>query len=192
MPDAFEGAFRSATAALEALRQDADLLVQLSDLASDLETTIQKGGKILVAGNGGSMADAMHFAEECTGRFRRDREPIAALALTDPTHLSCVANDYGYEQVFRRLVTAYGRPGDHLILLSTSGKSPNLIEAASAAKSGNVGVTALLGRGGGPLRDVVTRAIIFPGEGADRIQELHMLALHALVESLESRLGHVQ
>lgn len=136
------------------------------------------------------MADAMHFAEECTGRFRANRPPLAVIALADPAHLSCVANDYGFDQVFARLVQAYGRAGDVLILLSTSGNSPNLMAAAQAAQSINVRVTALLGKGGGDLRGQVDRAIVFPGSQSDRIQELHMIALHALVESLEARLGY--
>lgn len=192
MPDAFEGAFRMAADTLSALRDDAYLLSQLSDLATDLESTFGRGGKVLIAGNGGSMADAMHFAEECTGRFRKDRDPIPVLALGDPTHLTCVANDFGFEHVFSRLVVAFGRQGDHLILLTTSGNSANLVRAAKAAQDAEVQVTAFLGKGGGGLRDAVDRAILFPGEGSDRIQEVHMLALHALVESLEKRLGYAQ
>lgn len=192
MPDAFEGAFLAAAHTLDALRSDAILLKLLSELAADLETVVRSRGKIMIAGNGGSMADAMHFAEECTGRFRRDREPIAAIALADPTHLSCVANDYGYEHVFSRLVRAYGGPEDHFILLSTSGESANLIEAAKAARERGIATTGLLGRNGGTLKQEVDRAIIFPGEGSDRIQEVQMLALHALVESLERRLGYAQ
>lgn len=143
----------------------------------------------MACGNGGSLCDAAHFAEELTGRFRADRPALAALALTDPAHLTCVANDFGFEQVFSRLVEALGKQGDVLLALTTSGNSENLVRAAEAARRGGLRVLGFVGRGGGrlaPLCDVVVDA---PGETSDRIQEVHMLTLHALIESVEQELG---
>ena len=136
------------------------------------------------------MADAMHFAEELTGRFRMDRPALAALACADPTHLTCVANDYGFEQVFSRWVEGLGREGDCLIVLSTSGNSANIVRAVDAARARGIETIGLLGRGGGVLLGVCETEIVVPGETSDRIQELHMLILHAWVESIERALGH--
>lgn len=149
-----------------------------------------EGAKLLVCGNGGSMCDAMHFAEEWSGRFRNDRQPYAAIALSDPAHLSCVANDYGFEHVFSRQVEALGRKGDVLFILSTSGNSPNIVKAAEAAKASGVSVVGFLGKGGGQVRELCDVIVHAPGETSDRIQELHMLALHILIEAVEAELGH--
>ncbi len=131
------------------------------------------------------MADAMHFAEEWTGRFRADRRPLAVIALSDPAHITCVANDYGFEEVFARMVQALGRPGDVLILLSTSGRSANLVRAALAARAAELKVIGFLGRDGGDLLPICDRLVVMPGKTPDRIQELHMLALHCLIEIAE-------
>ncbi len=129
----------------------------------------------------------MHFAEELTGRFRAERPPLAALACTDAGHITCTANDYGWEAVFSRWVEALGRPGDCLVLLSTSGNSMNIVRAAGAGAARKLTTIALLGGDGGQvLRDGnVQHALLVPGAGSDRIQELHMLVLHAWVEGLE-------
>lgn len=145
---------------------------------------------MLTCGNGGSMCDAMHFAEEWSGRFRSDRRPYPALALSDPAHMSCVANDYGFESVFARQVEALAQPGDVLVLLSTSGNSPNIVAAARAGKTAGASVIGLLGKGGGEARELCDVVIHAPGENSDRIQELHMLALHVIIEVVEKRLGH--
>jgi D-sedoheptulose 7-phosphate isomerase len=149
-----------------------------------------EGAKLLVCGNGGSMCDAMHFAEEWSGRFRSDRPPYAAIALSDPAHMSCVANDYGFEQVFSRQVEALGGKGDVLFILSTSGNSPNIVKAAEAAKEKGVSVVGFLGKGGGQVREFCDVIVHAPGETSDRIQELHMLALHILIQAVEAELGH--
>ena len=150
---------------------------------------IRSGNKILVTGNGGSMADAMHVAEELSGRFRLDRRPYGAIALSDPAHMSCVANDYGYEFVFSRQVEGLGRRGDVLILLTTSGKSQNLILAAEKAKQAGVVVIGALGGDGGNLLPLCDLVLLAPGRGSDRIQELHMLAFHAIIEAVELEVG---
>lgn len=168
--------------------QTSAALAQLEELAETLADSLLAGRKIIAAGNGGSLADAMHFAEELAGKFRSDRPALPALALADPTYLTCVANDYGFEQVFARGVEAFGNPGDTLLLLTTSGNSQNLIQAAEKAANRGLHTVAFVGRGGGNLAGLCQITIHFPGQTSDRIQELQMLALHALVEAIEARL----
>jgi D-sedoheptulose 7-phosphate isomerase len=177
--------------AKEALTQflESEYPAKVAVLAENLAHALDQGNRVLIAGNGGSMADAMHFAEELTGRFRKDRKPLAAIALTDPTHMSCVANDYGFNHVFSRLVEAYARPGDWVILLSTSGNSENLVLAANAGKAAGAQVAGFLGRDGGKLLPLCDMPIFAPGKTSDRIQEIHMLCLHILVEAIEKLLG---
>lgn len=189
-------ALSGAAAALEALRRDGELRGRIARGAGMLAEVLAdaKGGKVLVCGNGGSCADAMHFAEELTGRFRKDRRPLAALACADATHLTCVGNDYGFDAVFERWVTALARPGDVVIVLSTSGNSENIVRAVAAAKRAGARTIGLLGRGGGRLvkgggGEGCELEIVVPGETSDRIQELHMLVLHAWVEAIEAALG---
>ena len=143
------------------------------------------GGKILAIGNGGSCCDAMHFCEELTGRYRDDRPPIPAIACADPGHITCTANDYGYEAVFERWVIGLARPGDTLIALTTSGNSENILRAVRAAKAAGARTITFLGKGGGRARGQGDAELIVPGETADRIQELHMLLLHTLVGAIE-------
>jgi D-sedoheptulose 7-phosphate isomerase len=174
---------------LSALAADAAMMAVCAEGADRLVACLRAGRTVLVCGNGGSMADAMHFAEELTGRFRKDRPALPALACSDPTHLSCVANDYGFEQVFSRWIEALARPGDCVVLLSTSGNSANITRAAAAARERGAVTIALLGRGGGTLAGRCDVEIIVQGETSDRIQELHMLILHAWVEAVETGLG---
>jgi D-sedoheptulose 7-phosphate isomerase len=154
--------------------------------AAALHGVLAAGGKIMICGNGGSSCDAAHFAEELTGRFRADRAPMAAIACTDAGHITCTANDYGFDSVFSRWVSALGRGGDALVLLSTSGESRNIIEAAAAGRSRGMTTLALLGKDGGQLRGRCDHELIVPGSTSDRIQELHMLVLHILVEGIEA------
>lgn len=186
-------AFQNAKLALEAFLADGRNITTL-DLAADLlAESLDDGGKVLACGNGGSACDAMHFCEELTGRFRKDRRALAAVSLTDVGHMSCVANDYGYDQVFARGVQALGQPGDVLVALSTSGNSANVVRAVDAAVERKMRTIGLLGRDGGTLAGVCDLEWIVPGvpldtPTADRIQEIHMLVLHALVEGVERRL----
>lgn len=153
--------------------------------------SLQSGGKIISCGNGGSMCDAMHFAEELSGRYRSDRPALAAIAISDPSHLSCTANDYGYEFVFSRYVEAMGREGDVLLAISTSGNSANVVRAAQAAKSRGMKVVALTGKGGGQLAGIADVLIDIPHQGfADRIQEMHIKIIHILIHFIESSLGY--
>ena len=142
-------------------------------------------GRIFTCGNGGSMCDAMHFAEEWTGRFRGDRQPLPAMALSDPAHLTCVANDFGFDEVFARSVTAFGFPGDLLIAISTSGNSQNVVRAIEAAKSADMKTFALLGKDGGKMKTMADFWLIAPGKTSDRIQEIHIMVLHILIEAAE-------
>ncbi|MBX3409125.1 MAG: SIS domain-containing protein [Phycisphaeraceae bacterium] len=177
-----------AAAALESFRRDEASLAAVDAAASTLVATLRAGGKVLICGNGGSLCDAAHFAEELTGRFRADRAPLAAIACTEPGHITCTANDYGFEHVFSRWVRGLGRPGDTLILLSTSGNSPNMLRAHEAASELGIATISLLGRRGGEMAGRCTHEIIVPGATSDRIQELHMLILHAWVEAIEAAL----
>lgn len=146
------------------------------------------GGNIFTCGNGGSHCDAMHFAEELTGRYRKNRRPLGALALGDPSHVTCTANDYGFEYIFVRQLEGLGRKGDLLIGLSTSGNSKNVILAFEAAKKMGIKTVALLGRDGGTLKNMADVAILVPGTTADRIQELHIKLVHIVIETLEREL----
>lgn len=153
-----------------------------------LSQTLASGRIVFVAGNGGSMAQAAHLAEECTGRFRADRTPFGVLSLDSAAHLSCTANDYGFDRVFSRWVEAVGRAGDALLVLSTSGESENLVKAVTAAKERGMSTAALLGRGGGRIHPMVDKSAVFPGSTADEVQDLHMVAIHAILVGLEAAL----
>lgn len=174
---------------LDAFRSDPKCLDAAAAFADMLARCYRAGGKAMAAGNGGSMADALHFAEELTGRFRKDRAPLPAMALGEATHLTCVGNDYGFDHVFSRLVQAFGKPGDVLVLLSTSGNSENLVLAAEAARIKGVQVVGMLGRGGGRLAPLCDVIVVAPGETSDRIQEIHMTVLHLVIQAVEEALG---
>ncbi len=171
--------------ALAALAEDRAGVERIGIVADALVECFESGGKALICGNGGSSADAMHFAEELTGRFRKERPALPALACTDPGHITCAANDYGFENVFSRWVEAHGRRGDVLIVLSTSGNSENIARAVKAGRDAGCRTVALLGKGGGKLTGSCDFEWIAPGEESDRIQEIHMLILHAIIEGVE-------
>lgn len=149
----------------------------------------KKGNKLLIAGNGGSLCDAMHFAEELTGIFRHKRQALPAIALSCPGHLTCTANDIGYRDVFARGVEAFGKPGDIFIALTTSGNSANLIQAVSIAKSLGLSTISFLGKTGGVLKGMSDLEWIVAGfPYSDRIQEAHMTAIHIIIEMIEKEL----
>lgn len=183
-------AFAGAKRALDAIASDAAMHRKVDELAAHLASAIRTGHKVLICGNGGSLADATHFAEELTGRFRKDRPALPAIAIADAAHITCSANDFGYERVFSRGVEALGQVGDVLIVLSTSGKSANVRLAVEAAHARGLSTISLLGKNGGAIKGACTHELIVPGETADRIQELHMLVLHTLVEGIERGLGY--
>ncbi len=161
------------------------LVEQFVDLLGE---TFQSGHKVYSAGNGGSHCDAMHFAEEWTGRYRKDRKPMPALAFSDPSHITCTSNDYGFEHIFERMVDAFGEPGDVFLAITTSGNSKNLILAAEAAKQKGMKVVGLLGKNGGGIKAHCDIPIIVPGATSDRIQELHIKIIHIAIECAERRL----
>ena len=161
-------------------------LAAVSALAGDIARAWQGGGRLLVCGNGGSAADAQHIVAELVGRFERERRACAALALTVNTStLTAVANDYGFEEVFARQVEGLGRPGDVLLVISTSGNSPNCVRAAERARAAGLRVHGFLGRDGGRLRALVDGALIAPSQDTPRIQEIHLVMGHLLCSLLE-------
>jgi len=150
---------------------------------------LSNGKKIISCGNGGSMSDAMHFAEELTGKFRNERKGIKAIAISDPSYITCTANDYGYQYIFSRFIETLGNNGDVLLAISTSGNSQNIINAAIAAKNKNMKVIALTGKNGGKLKDVSDVEIRVPhNEYSDRIQEIHIKIIHSLIHYIEENL----
>ncbi len=174
-------------AALDALTARADVLTEVAML---LVETLRAGRKVLVAGNGGSAAEAQHFAAELVGRFKRDRAPYAVIALTtDTSILTAVANDYGYQEVFARQVAALGQPGDLFIAFSTSGESENMLRAASAGHERLLRVVALTGEQQSRLEDLADITVRTPGIDAATVQELHMLITHLLCDIVETRLA---
>jgi len=160
----------------------------INSAISMMVESYKTNGRIFSCGNGGSMCDAMHFAEELTGRFRKERAPLAAMAINDPSHLTCVANDYGYDFVFSRYVEAWGQQGDILLAISTSGNSKNVTLAVEAAKKKGMKVVGLLGKGGGILKDMVDVHLIVDSSISDRIQEIHIKCIHIFIEGIERSL----
>lgn len=154
-----------------------------------LSDSLRNGGKLLFAGNGGSAADAQHFAAELAGRFLMEREPLAALSLcVDPSVMTCIGNDYGYDAVFSRQVAAFGRKGDVFTGISTSGNSKNIIEAVQMAKTIGMKTVCLLGKGGGELAGMCDCALVVPSDMTPRIQEIHTYTVHLLCGYLEKEL----
>lgn len=180
--------FKTARETLEKTLNDEALLANLSEAISKMVLSIKSEGRILSCGNGGSMCDSMHFAEELTGRYRKDRAPVAAMAMGDASHMSCVANDYGYDYVFSRYVEAWGRTGDCLLAISTSGNSPNVIKAVEMAKSKGMTSIGLLGKTGGALKEMVDIPLVVPSSITDRIQEIHIKMIHIMIEGIEREL----
>lgn len=157
----------------------------LDRIVKVLVTAFDSGRKVMICGNGGSMTDAMHFAEELTGRFRSDRKALPAIALSDPSHITCVANDYGFDEIFSKGIEAYGKKGDVFIGLSTSGNSQNIIKAFESTLEKKMNTVLLLGKDGGKLKGKADLELIIPAQTSDRIQEIHMMILHAVVEGVE-------
>lgn len=188
MRNQIEQSVSEAVQAIEFLRTEESLSF-IEQVSEEIARCFQQGGKVLIAGNGGSLCDAMHFAEELTGQFRARRKALPALALADPGHMSCVANDMGFEEVFARHVEAFGNRGDLFIALTTSGHSPNLIKAVETAKHLELKTVCFLGKTGGKLRGVADLEWIVPGFiYSDRIQEAHMTAIHIIIQMVENHL----
>jgi D-sedoheptulose 7-phosphate isomerase len=180
---------REARSALDALIANPATLSAIGEAGRLLSGVFTRGGRVFSCGNGGSMCDAMHLAEELSGRYRGDRKALPATAISDPGHLTCTANDYGYEQVFSRYVEAHARAGDCLVAISTSGTSRNVVMAAEKARGQGVKVIALTGHPEMPLGALADIEICTPaGRFADRVQELHIKVVHILIELIEREL----
>ena len=183
--------FQEAMQTLQRFIEDAEQMNHIDRAAQAMLQAIKADGKILSCGNGGSHCDAMHFAEELTGRYRGNRPGIAAIAISDVSHISCVGNDYGYDQIFSRYVEAVGRKGDVLLAISSSGNSANVIKAIEAAKAKGITVVGLTGKDGGKMAGLVDIEIRAPhSEYADRAQEIHIKVIHSLIDSIEVGLDY--
>lgn len=179
---AADGLVEAAQILTKSFQETINFVVNASEI---LVKCFRAGGKVLVCGNGGSACDSMHFAEELTGRFRKDRKALPAISLTDAAHMSCVGNDFGFQWVFSRGVEAYGKPGDVLIAISTSGNSKNVINAQKSAAYLGMGIVSLLGKDGGEYKGIGDVELIVPSQTTERIQEIHMLVLHLIIEAVE-------
>lgn len=187
--DPVRGAFEEAQATLAAFLADATCLAGVERFVQAAKRTLDNGGLLMSCGNGGSMCDAMHFAEEWTGRFRKDRAALPAIAFSDPSQLTCIANDFGFDEVFARSVEAYGKKGDLLVAITTSGGSPNILKALELAKKKGITTVGLLGKGGGKAKDLCDISIVVPrATTSDRIQEVHIKVLHITIEAVERAL----
>lgn len=181
-----EAHFREASAVLEIFTGNPENLEKIGRAGEILVKALSAGKKILSCGNGGSMSDAMHFAEELTGRFRGERASLAAIAISDPSYLTCVANDYGFAHVFSRYVDGVGMSGDVLLAISTSGNSENINLAIDAAKKKGMQVIGLTGKDGGKMASKCDVEIRAPkSEFADRAQEIHIKVIHSLIDFVE-------
>lgn len=171
--------FLSDPLAIDSMEGAARLMIQ----------ALSSGKKIISCGNGGSMSDAMHFAEELTGRFRKNRISLPAIAISDPAFITCAANDFGYENIFSRFIEGMGNEGDVLLAISTSGNSANILNAVAAAKNKKMHCIALSGKSGGKLAPLCDVSVIAPNsEWADRIQEIHIKVIHCFIDCIEQQL----
>ncbi|HEV7232091.1 MAG TPA: D-sedoheptulose 7-phosphate isomerase [Bacteroidia bacterium] len=183
--------FLEAQQTLAAFVSDEKNFKKIEDAGSLMSRAIKAGNKIISCGNGGSMCDAMHFAEELSGKFRSDRPALPALSISDPSHISCVGNDYGYDSVFSRYLEAIGNKGDVLLAISSSGNSRNVIQAMHTARAKGMHVVALTGKDGGKMSLITDIEIRAPySEFADRAQEIHIKIIHSLIHYIELSLAH--
>lgn len=187
--DIIKNNLNQAKTSLEALLKNDACLNNIVQASTHMVKAIQGGGRIFSCGNGGSMCDAMHFAEELSGRFQEDRKALPAVAISDPGYISCVANDFGYEQIFSRYLEAHGKEGDVLLAISTSGKSPNVLRALKKAKELKMITVGLTGKEHSEFESLSSVLIqtTTPSTYADRIQELHIKVIHSLIELIEKQ-----
>src|SRR5688572_9016412 len=178
--------FLEAQKVLDAFINSEENFRKIESAAIILANAFKNGNKVISCGNGGSMCDAMHFAEELSGRFRNDRKALPAMAISDASYMSCVANDYGYDHVFSRYVEAFGQAGDVLLAISTSGKSPNVVNAVKIANERGMKIIGLTGKDGGTMATLCDLEIRAPkSDFADRAQEIHIKVIHSLILSIE-------
>jgi phosphoheptose isomerase len=185
--------FQEARDVLELFMSESQSWESIEKAGNLMVEAIEDGHKLISCGNGGSMSDAMHFAEELSGRFRGDRRALPAIAISDPSHITCSANDFGYDKVFARFVEAIGSRGDVLVAISTSGNSSNVLEACIAARQKGMKIVGLTGKNGGKLAGICDIEIRVPFFGfADRVQEIHIKIIHSLIHFIEMKLGLAQ
>jgi D-sedoheptulose 7-phosphate isomerase len=181
--------FKEAQAVLEQFIANPKNMDAIENAGKILVEAFKKGNKVISCGNGGSMCDAMHFAEELSGRFRENRKALPAISISDSSHISCVANDYGYDFVFSRYLEALGNKGDVLLAISTSGNSANVINAINVAVKKGMTVIALTGKDGGKIASLCDIEIRAPhSQYADRAQEIHIKVIHSLIHIVEANL----
>ncbi|MEO8086476.1 MAG: D-sedoheptulose 7-phosphate isomerase [Bacteroidota bacterium] len=186
MNDLIRNNFSEAKSILDAFIADSSNFKKIEEAGNMLVTAFKNNNKAISCGNGGSMCDAMHFAEELSGRFRNDRPALPAISISDPTHITCAANDYGFDKIFSRYIEAVGNEGDILFAISTSGNSKNIIEAVRAARKKGMKIIALTGKDGGAMNNNCDVEIRAPySDFADRAQEIHIKVIHSLIHFVE-------
>ena len=185
MLDDIKKSFQDAANLIARFASDANEIKKTVEISEVIAKAFRSGNKILACGNGGSACDAMHFCEEFTGRFRNERPALPAISLTDVSHVTCVGNDYGFDQIFAKGVEAFGKEGDILLAISTSGNSKNIVEAVKKAKAQGVVTIGMLGKDGGQLAGLCDYEYIIAADTSDRIQEVHMTILHIIIEGVE-------
>ena len=190
MSERIRNHFQEARTVLDLFLNNDDNFLKIENAGNILLQAIKEDKKIISCGNGGSMCDAMHFAEELSGRYRNDRPALPALSISDPSHISCVGNDYGYDYIFSRMVEAIGQSGDVLFAISTSGNSENILKAIEAAQRRGMKIIGLTGKDGGKMASLCDVEIRAPkSEYADRAQEIHIKVIHSLIDFVESNLA---
>lgn len=185
LKESIRNSYLTAFETVKAFVENEENIEKTEKISQELALAYKNGKKSLIAGNGGSNCDAMHFAEEFTGRFRRDRKALPSISISDSSHITCVGNDYGFDFIFAKGVEAFGQEGDFFFGISTSGNSKNVIEAVKMAKEKNLKTVVLLGKDGGKLKGKCDYEFIIPGKTSDRIQEVHMIILHIIIEGVE-------
>lgn len=168
--------------------EDEQNIKKIEEAINTFVTSFKNNGRVFSCGNGGSMCDSLHFAEELTGRYRKDRAPLPATGISEAGHITCIANDFGFDYIFSRYVDAWGQKGDTLLAISTSGNSANVIKAVEVAKAKGMKVVGLLGKDGGKLKSMVDVPLIVPCPITDRVQEVHIKCIHIFIEGIERQL----
>lgn len=179
----------------EDIRNNLDIFIskeeninKIYEISDIITKATLKGNKVFTCGNGGSMCDAMHFAQELTGKFDKDRKSLPAIAISDPSYLTCTSNDYGYEHSFDRMIEGLGKNGDVLVAISTSGNSVNVVNAVDRANKTGLTTIGMLGKDGGKLKDMCGVSLIAPGDYSARVQEIHIQCLHIIIEIVENNI----
>lgn len=189
MEELIKNSIQESLNSLQAFASSESNLKRMENAAVLISQAIKNGNKVISCGNGGSLCDAMHFAEELTGRYRNDRNPLPAMSINDPAHITCVGNDYSFTQIYSRYIDAIGKKGDVLVAISTSGHSENILWALEAAKNRGMAVIALTCDSDNPLRQKADVAICAPKtKYSDRIQEIHIKVIHIIIQLIESKL----